>query len=267
MWYGGATPADATRVSVTAGSVRTGIDGQVQIGGRVTGRVTDQAGHPVAAFVHISLPADAADQTEGDGLGATDADGNYAIGNLPAGTYVLSFTPWTDTLASQYYDGETFASATRVTVRLGATTSEIDGRLAAVHAVPAGAGPAAAVSSFDRLGRTLDVSKRGVLATDVRVRCASKVSCAGQISVSVPAVATARADRSRRAPARATIATATYRLAAAHTKTVGLRLSAAGRTLLRRHHGTLTATLTLTTGDEHNTGSTRTVTTRLRSRG
>ncbi|HEU0317652.1 MAG TPA: carboxypeptidase regulatory-like domain-containing protein, partial [Solirubrobacteraceae bacterium] len=123
VWYGGAIPADATRVSVAAGTVRTGIDGQVQIGGRVTGRVTDQAGHPVAAFVHISLPADAADQTEGDGLGATDADGNYAIGNLPAGTYVVSFTPLTDTLASQYYDGETFAGATRVTVRVGATTA------------------------------------------------------------------------------------------------------------------------------------------------
>ena len=118
-------------------------------GGAVSGRVTDQSGHPLADVgVHVSHSA--ADDYV-DGLGAsndlrgpqadavTAADGTYTIRSVAAGSQTVCFSAagaHGGTSSGGYLDqcvggapGSTTDDGTPVTVTAGATTTGIDADL------------------------------------------------------------------------------------------------------------------------------------------
>ena len=123
-----------TPVSVTIGSVTSGIDAQLEVGGAVTGRVTNPAGDGVGdVFVWVRDPSFS---TFGQFTFTTE-DGGYVVAGVPAGDVTVCFEPppvggahGTGYL-SQCYNGlpEDPTAADLVSVTAGDTTSGIDAHL------------------------------------------------------------------------------------------------------------------------------------------
>ncbi len=123
-WYDDADNEDsATPVVVADGEVVAGIDAELSVGGSISGRVTDEAGDPLA-LIHVMLgPV--------YGEAVTEADGSYRINGLVAGSYTVRFADTQDRYLTEWFDDATDeASATPVAVAQGATVSGIDAQLA-----------------------------------------------------------------------------------------------------------------------------------------
>ncbi len=77
-----------TSAHATAGKATTGADAVLQVGGVISGTVTDSHGKPVAGAC-IELDGSGADTANSPG--STGKDGSYVINQLPAGTYEVGF--------------------------------------------------------------------------------------------------------------------------------------------------------------------------------
>jgi hypothetical protein len=126
------TLAAADGVSVALGGVVTGIDAALDLGGKITGRVTAAAnGQPlqnVYVYVYTTTGTCGAGSVA---YGYTDASGVYTITGLVTGTYYLEFKPsyGSDYLGEYYNDKSSLATADGVSVSLGAVVSGIDAAL------------------------------------------------------------------------------------------------------------------------------------------
>ncbi len=115
---GGTEP---TPVHVNAGEETTGIGFALSAGGGITGRVTDEAGAPIANAKVRAIDPD----THARGGARTDEDGNYSISGLKTGSYLVNANA--PGYLPQFYNGAADRdSATRVAVTEGSTTSGID---------------------------------------------------------------------------------------------------------------------------------------------
>lgn len=115
---GGTEP---TPVHVNAGEETTGIDFALSAGGSITGRVTDEAGAPIANARVRAIDPD----THARGGARTDDDGNYSISGLKTGSYLVSANA--PGYLPQFYNGAADRdSATPVAVTEGSTTPGID---------------------------------------------------------------------------------------------------------------------------------------------
>jgi len=111
-------------ISVTDGSITSDIDAELQIGGKISGRITDGNGIPLTtvwACVYVN------------GAGGYFAnrpagiDGTYTIGGLAPGSYNVEFIDFAGKYASQWYDDQADQSgAAVITVSSGRTTSAVD---------------------------------------------------------------------------------------------------------------------------------------------
>ena len=120
-YYDGQTNQDsATPVTVANGTVDSGIDAQLAVGGEITGRVTSAAGGAPVQGVMVSASGD---DTGSFQTATTDANGDYTIAGLASDTYTVSFA----TSDGSYVDG-TYADSVPVTA--GQTTGGIDIALA-----------------------------------------------------------------------------------------------------------------------------------------
>ena len=114
-------------VSLAAALVVPAAAGSPRAGGTIQGNITDEAGLPlpVAALQHLS--AEAFDTVTGHRYQAlsSDPEGRYQLSELPAGTYKLRFRYLDlagNLLRYRWHDDQpTFAAATPVTLRAGAT--------------------------------------------------------------------------------------------------------------------------------------------------
>ncbi len=128
-WYDDATGMDAaTPVTVVAGGTTTGIDAELAPAGFISGTVTMEGGAP-ATGGHIYV-----EDAEGNylfGWSEFDVSGNYTIGAIPAGTYILHFRDF-DWATNEYYNNTSrYELATPVVVTAGETTANVDIELAA----------------------------------------------------------------------------------------------------------------------------------------
>jgi uncharacterized repeat protein (TIGR01451 family) len=90
---------DATSVHVTEGEDSPGIDFALDLGGTITGTVTDTGGIPLEdCWVY----ADSWDGSGGGGYGYADATGHYTITGLATGDYRVEV--YSDGYVPQYYD-------------------------------------------------------------------------------------------------------------------------------------------------------------------
>jgi hypothetical protein len=120
---------EATPVAVTAGSVTSGIDAQLQLGGQLTGTVTSAAtGAGVEKIVVC------ADDTTGlsSRCANTDVDGQYTISGVQGNSVRVKFTRYPEggNYLSQLYSGQLlFSTANLVPVAAGSVTAGIDAQL------------------------------------------------------------------------------------------------------------------------------------------
>jgi protocatechuate 3,4-dioxygenase beta subunit len=132
-WYNNKPDFDsADLVSVTQGQETSEINAQLEVGGRISGTVTDSNGNPLSnVWVDIY-------STEGEWVSGsfTDGNGNYAAHGIPEGNWKVLFDPegynWmygTDYLSEWYNDKLDFDSADLVSVTQGQETSEINAQL------------------------------------------------------------------------------------------------------------------------------------------
>ena len=120
---------DATTVSLAPTQMRTGIDAQLALGGRITGTVSI-LGQLIPSYALVEAipssdpyaPAIAASSIQ-------SATGEYLLGQLPPGTYKVRAYAYFDPsyfFAGLYYGGDTFESATVLTVTAGAVVPAIN---------------------------------------------------------------------------------------------------------------------------------------------
>jgi len=113
----------ATDIAVTPGNITTGIDGQLESAGLISGRVTDTSGNPIENItVYLYEPP----YENRIGLIRTDADGNYTFGLLTAGTYRVSATDINLATGQQVsnIDMQTFKTST-----ISGRVLDVDGNL------------------------------------------------------------------------------------------------------------------------------------------
>lgn len=128
-----ATIADATPVSVSAGSADTGIDAQLGEGGRIAGVVTDASTNAAIKEVLVCALRSA---TESVGCALTNASGEYTISALPGGNYEVGFDAGKAYVVQYYDDKLSFPAAQAVVVTPGDTTAPIDAAMGASALVP-----------------------------------------------------------------------------------------------------------------------------------
>jgi hypothetical protein len=129
QWYANAASQAASKpVTVTAGSVTSGIAASLTKGGNVTGTV-DMGTQPVA---NECVNAYQAGSSVSLANASTSAEGTYELMGLAAGSYSVEFGCSYGTDAVQWYsNAANQVTATKVAVTGGATTSGISANLVA----------------------------------------------------------------------------------------------------------------------------------------
>lgn len=123
----------ASKISVAAGA-QTTIEFALDVGGQITGTVTDAGGQPISGVRVISY------QTFDDWFGqagswgetgsvVTAADGTYTITGLSQQNHYVYFGEGSEYVSEYYTDQKTLADAEPVPVTLGTTTPNIDANL------------------------------------------------------------------------------------------------------------------------------------------
>ena len=97
----------AATLSVAAGSDLLGIDAELELGGSISGRVTNAGGMPLEGVFVLASPSVPAL----GGYARTAADGNYTVYGLGAGTYRVHFVDFSETYAEEYFDNHASSMA------------------------------------------------------------------------------------------------------------------------------------------------------------
>ncbi len=141
---------DANPVFASAISPATGIDAHLVAGYTISGTVTEAGGTGVGANVCAS-----ADDSAGHRVSSakTAADGTYAIGNLPAGTYTVYFDPTCGGTEASRYAQQYYQAAPDITTASGvvltANATGIDADLVAGGTI---SGTVTAAGALDEAG-------------------------------------------------------------------------------------------------------------------
>src|SRR6202050_2216323 len=134
QWYRSQTGPDGAIAISTAAGVTARVNARLTLAGAISGTVTNSAGKPLSNQCVQASPAGSTGLLNVTGLGFTSNSGFYRIGGLLAGRYVVQFTNCGlggRTFATQWYKNQANAnSATIISVKAGATTRRIDGKLA-----------------------------------------------------------------------------------------------------------------------------------------
>lgn len=132
------TWAQATRVTVTAPGVTTGIDAKLAKGVEILGHVSDvETGTPL---YEVMVCAGEAPDPERGYCSWTDTEGNYALRGLPAGTYLLEFGVQTGPFSrsvGQWWEGASSPEeADPIEIAPPESRSGIDGALPSWYGSP-----------------------------------------------------------------------------------------------------------------------------------
>jgi hypothetical protein len=121
--------SEAEDVHVTAGLTTDGVDQVVRPAGRITGRVTDSEGQPLAGVEVTPFPDNGDDAWWGYWFSSyTDANGDYQLDGLSDRNYRVCF--WGDQYEWECFDNVLdVESATDIPVTWGETVSGIDASL------------------------------------------------------------------------------------------------------------------------------------------
>jgi hypothetical protein len=117
--------AAAESFEVVQEQAKTGIDAELEVGGEVSGMVTDASTHMALPNAEV-VALGAGEAVEGFAL--TNASGQYTIAGLATGSYKLEFVS-AHYIRQYYNDQPSFASANPIAVIQGDITASIDATL------------------------------------------------------------------------------------------------------------------------------------------
>jgi len=127
----------ADPVAVITGSLASGIDAQLAMGGSISGKITDSASADANALnagngiSQVSVRVYTLDNSSSYYKSSTtDSSGDYEIRGLPSGSYNVYFYNSGDYVSEWYNDNPSFGAADPVAVTAGSATSGIDAQLA-----------------------------------------------------------------------------------------------------------------------------------------
>ena len=125
-WYNNKSQQNsADPVAVTVPNVTSGIDAVLELGGSISGTVTNSLGAGIANVQVQVYDAADTDVSSSKGTVTTGQDGSYTLSGLPSGSYKLFFSAVG--YFSEWYDGKTSqAAANPVAVTAPAPTSGVD---------------------------------------------------------------------------------------------------------------------------------------------
>jgi RHS repeat-associated protein len=121
--------SEAEAVVVTVGKAAEKIDAAMQVGGQVTGQVSDAGTKAPIEGIEVCAFGES-----GRGCGGSDASGNYTINGLGSGEYTIEFNApeGGPNYARQFYNGKTSSSqANRINVTAGSVTPGINAAMTA----------------------------------------------------------------------------------------------------------------------------------------
>ena len=113
----------ADTITITASGTTTGINVVLEIGGSISGKMTDANGTGLLGYVEVYTSTD---QYPRAGFAYTDDNGDYTVEGLANGDYKVKFTPDGNYLGQWYNNQGDFSSADIVTVTASGTTANID---------------------------------------------------------------------------------------------------------------------------------------------
>jgi len=134
QYYDGQSTIDlADDVAVTVGATTFGIDATLAPGGQVTGMVTNASGAGLGGINVTAYRYTGSGDWPWEEVSNTQtlAAGAYDLGGVPMGSYRIEFRDDSGDYVGQYYnDKPTIEEAKDVAVTVGATTANINARLA-----------------------------------------------------------------------------------------------------------------------------------------
>jgi protocatechuate 3,4-dioxygenase beta subunit len=128
-WNNQPTSDTATTVTIVNGSTVSNVDASLAQAGSVSGRVTDVATGAPLGSIDVYVYGDTGGWMWYQNA-RTNSDGTYVVTGLLTGQYTVSFTNRSGRYVGAWYNGATTqASATKISVIVGQTTSGIDAAL------------------------------------------------------------------------------------------------------------------------------------------
>ena len=135
QYYNGkASFSEAESVSVTAGSITSGIDARMVEGGKIAGKVTSASSGNAIEGIDVCAAGSSSDFATGmyAACANTTSSGEYTLSGLASASYKVEFLTGSAPALylTQYYNGKaSSAEAESVSVTAGSTTSGIDAQM------------------------------------------------------------------------------------------------------------------------------------------
>lgn len=258
----GASQGDPVIAGVGAGGVEIAYDNNLGTGTQVYLQVIDLATAPTSVTTTQSSGSKAAADLSiaGGTIGETDkatVSGDYATGATGSMTYDL-------------YSSSTCSAASQVYQRLTSVSGGVAAAATLTSVLPAGkyywkasySGFGDNAPSVSACGsEVLTVNPAAVASTgatsngssvSITISCAS-IPCTLSVTITSdpPPAADARAGDKRKAPKIITLATGTFKLRKHGRSKLAIRLTSAGKSLLIKDHGHLTASIALGVKTRH----------------
>jgi protocatechuate 3,4-dioxygenase beta subunit len=248
-FYGGATLAAATPISVGAGATTTISNTTLTlVSGAISGVVTDASGNPLAAATVTVYDANGSVVRSGT---ATASDGTYSIGSLDPGFYRVGFSHG-GYVGQMYPDASSFSASQLFYVAAAQTATGIDAALAPAPTAPAGATeppapqqpntetitpPSVSLGRWLLLTATTRATRARGHAFSVRLTCLIGGGCDVRASASI-----------MRHGHRVVVASGGIRLHGLSPGRITLRLRPVGLKIFRRDHRRMRVTVRVAIG-------------------
>jgi hypothetical protein len=173
-------------VTVKSGKITTGVNAVLQLGGEITGTITDTGGHKLSNICAVPLPTKALSEGNFGFLIASPGGsfrGAYQVRGVAPGSYKVLFDPCSETpsqYAPEWYNNTSSQGAAKVLrIRSGRVTSKVNA------AMPTGAtitGTVTDASAAPLAGICVDAVPTGnpTLLQEIAVGSAATTGTAGQ---------------------------------------------------------------------------------------